>query len=285
MCFRLFHVFPYFGLSPCPGYQERPAPQDPPGNRTRSAAKDTARVKVLPSMTFSKMEMEIFSSMFQEWNYPTCWMKTTSKNPEVVEMRKWFGTWCFLIGFGWLFNFCMGQDTMLRCHIVYPSTFDIWLAEFILPDIIHVLVHNLFFLRKNGLPLSGFKNVSEDVWTVPANILYIKKYICYNHTYSWQKIQHVRFWEASKKQKQQSYTTPLASPLLKRWGCHEAGPLERDAAIRGTWRDDSTSSPAEKSTKVTKRHHVFKGHVKQLMKTNQIFSSDFLVFQGGDKCV
>ena len=62
---------------------------------------------------------------------------------------------------------------MFRCHIVYPSTFDIWLAEFILPDIIHVLVHNLFFLPKNGLPLSGFKNVSEDVWTVPANILYI----------------------------------------------------------------------------------------------------------------
>ena len=64
---------------------------------------------------------------------------------------------------------------MFRCHIVYPSTFDIWLAEFILPDIIHVLVHNSFFSQKKMVfHLSGFKNVSEDVWTVPANILYIK---------------------------------------------------------------------------------------------------------------
>lgn len=103
------------------------------------------------------------------------------------------------------FQFLYGIRYHVRCHIVYPSTFDIWLAEFILPDIIHVLVHNLFFLPKNGLPLSGFKNVSEDVWTVPANILYIKKYICYNHTYSLQKIQHVRFWEASKKQTTELY--------------------------------------------------------------------------------
>ena len=141
-------------------------PGTPPVDRTRSAAKDTARVKVLPSMTCPGWRWR-FSHPFSGVKLPTCWMKTTQKTEVVYSTQK--GP----IGFGWHFSFCMG--TRYHVPMSYRLPKYIWhMAGWIYPACYHPCTGTQldFSPKKMVLPLSGFKNVSEDVWTVPANYRY-----------------------------------------------------------------------------------------------------------------
>ena len=80
--------------------------------------------------------------------------------------------------------------------------------------------------------------------------------ICYNHTYSLQKIQHVRFWEASKKQTTELYhSTHLTTTQALRlpW----SRPIGAWMTRHPRHLEKLMSSPARESTKVTQKAPCF----------------------------